>query len=75
GLEVMNDFLEVVGLDTDEMRLRDGSGISHVSLIKPNQLSDYLYRIQTKRWFEAFHHSLPIAGDADRFEGGTLRYR
>ncbi len=75
GLEVMNDFLKEVGLDTDEMRLRDGSGISHVSLIKPNQLSDYLYRIQTKSWFEAFHYSLPVAGDVDRFEGGTLRYR
>nr|WP_318010816.1 D-alanyl-D-alanine carboxypeptidase/D-alanyl-D-alanine-endopeptidase [Bacillus sp. RAR_GA_16] len=75
GLEVMNDFLEEVGLDSEEMRLRDGSGISHVSLIKPNQLSDYLYRIQTKNWFEEFHYSLPIAGDADRFEGGTLRYR
>ncbi|WP_273853067.1 D-alanyl-D-alanine carboxypeptidase/D-alanyl-D-alanine endopeptidase [Guptibacillus spartinae] len=75
GLEVMNDFLEEVGLDTEEMRLRDGSGISHVSLIKPSQLSDYLYRIQDKNWFEEFNYSLPVAGDADRFEGGTLRYR
>ena len=75
GLEVMNDFLEEVGLDSNEMRLRDGSGISHVSLIKPNQLSDYLYRVQDKSWFEPFYNSLPVAGDADRFEGGTLRYR
>ena len=75
GLEVMNDFLKEVGLDTDEMRLRDGSGISHVSLIKPNQLSDYLYHIQDKRWFGSFYHSLPVAGDSDRSEGGTLRYR
>ncbi|WP_347551638.1 D-alanyl-D-alanine carboxypeptidase/D-alanyl-D-alanine-endopeptidase [Pseudalkalibacillus hwajinpoensis] len=75
GLEVMTDFLQEKGLDTDEMRLRDGSGISHVTLIKPNQLSEFLFTVQNESWFDPFYRSLPVAGDSDRFEGGTLRYR
>ncbi len=75
GLEVMTDFLKQEGLDTDELRLRDGSGISHVTLIKPNQLSEFLYTVQDKSWFDPFYRSLPIAGDSKRLEGGTLRYR
>ena len=75
GLEVMTNFLKQEGLNTDEMRLRDGSGISHVTLIKPNQLSEFLYHVQDKSWFEPFFHSLPIAGDSERLTGGTLRYR
>ncbi|MDO6654783.1 D-alanyl-D-alanine carboxypeptidase/D-alanyl-D-alanine-endopeptidase [Anaerobacillus sp. 1_MG-2023] len=75
GLEVVTDFLQKQGLHTDDMRLRDGSGISHVTLVKPNQLSEFLFNIQNESWFDPFYRSLPIAGDSDRSEGGTLRYR
>ncbi|WP_449355828.1 D-alanyl-D-alanine carboxypeptidase/D-alanyl-D-alanine endopeptidase [Virgibacillus natechei] len=75
GLEVMEDTLAEFGVDTDTIMLRDGSGISHKNMIPANDLSQMLYAIQDKDWFPPFEYSLPVAGDAERFVGGTLRDR
>ncbi|MBN8207739.1 D-alanyl-D-alanine carboxypeptidase/D-alanyl-D-alanine-endopeptidase [Bacillus sp. NTK071] len=75
GLEVIRSVLRNEGLHTDDMCLRDGSGISQITLIQPNQLSLLLYRIQEKPWFDLYLNSLPIAGEPERLVGGTLRNR
>ncbi|UJL46361.1 D-alanyl-D-alanine carboxypeptidase/D-alanyl-D-alanine-endopeptidase [Virgibacillus sp. NKC19-16] len=75
GLEVIEDTVAEFGVDTDTIMLRDGSGMSHKNMIPANDLSQMLYAIQDKDWFPAFEYSLPVAGDAERFAGGTLRYR
>ncbi|MFS0672237.1 D-alanyl-D-alanine carboxypeptidase/D-alanyl-D-alanine-endopeptidase [Ornithinibacillus sp. 179-J 7C1 HS] len=75
GLEVLNKTLEKLGVDTSKLVIRDGSGISHVTLIPPNVISDFLFRIQEKKWFDSFYRSLPVAGEADRMIGGTLHER
>ncbi|WP_347550118.1 D-alanyl-D-alanine carboxypeptidase/D-alanyl-D-alanine-endopeptidase [Pseudalkalibacillus hwajinpoensis] len=75
GLEVVKEVLREEGLNPDEMSLRDGSGISQVTLIQPNQLTLLLYNLQQKEWFEPYFTSLPIAGVPDRMVGGTLRER
>lgn len=75
GLEIVTGFLEEEGLNADELLLRDGSGISHVSLIQPNQLSLLLHKLQSKKWFNYYFESLPIAGSKERLVGGTLRNR
>lgn len=75
GLDVVKDELTNMGIDSSNMMLRDGSGISHVNLIAANDLSKLLYEIQDDAWFPTYLTSLPLAGTADRLVGGTLGYR
>ncbi|WP_404800835.1 D-alanyl-D-alanine carboxypeptidase/D-alanyl-D-alanine endopeptidase [Guptibacillus algicola] len=75
GLEVVNDYLLKEGLQPDDMLIRDGSGISHVTLIQPHQISQLLFKLQSREWFDSYFTSLPVAGSNGRFVGGTLRNR
>jgi serine-type D-Ala-D-Ala carboxypeptidase/endopeptidase (penicillin-binding protein 4) len=75
GLEVVSEQLAGWGVDKETLILRDGSGISHVSLIPANELSQLLYSIQSEKWYPSFENSLPVAGAEDRLIGGTLRNR
>ncbi|MFO1442206.1 D-alanyl-D-alanine carboxypeptidase/D-alanyl-D-alanine-endopeptidase [Bacillus sp. Bva_UNVM-123] len=75
GIEVMEAELSKLGVNTKTLVLRDGSGMSHVSLIPANEMTNLLFVIQGKEWFSTYLHSLPVAGAADRMVGGTLRNR
>ncbi len=75
GLEVVEAELTKLGMNTDTILIRDGSGISHVNSIPPNEISKLLYKVQSLEWFDAYLKSLPAAGKEDRMVGGTLRYR
>src|SRR5699024_3905178 len=63
------------GVNTDTLIIRDGSGISHATLIPVNEMSRLLYEIQKEPWFSTFLQSLPIVGETERMVGGTLRER
>ena len=75
GLSVMDRSLAEMGVDMDTMLLRDGSGMSHKTLVTANEVTKLLYAIQTKSWYSEFLKALPVAGVEERFVGGTLRYR
>lgn len=75
GLEVIRGVARNFGADPNLMMLRDGSGISHADLVRANDLTALLYRIQEKDWFPCFFDALPVAGAENRLEGGTLRNR
>lgn len=75
GIEVMEGVAADLGVDTDTIQLRDASGMSHVSLVPANEISQLLYAAQGKDWYDTFLTSLPVAGAADRMVGGTLRNR
>lgn len=75
GLEVMKAALPKFQLNTETMSLKDGSGISHFNLLPPSEISKLLYHVQREEWFPAFLDSLPVAGNADRMNGGTLQNR
>lgn len=75
GLEVMEDVVTELGVERESFLLRDGSGMSHKTLISANNIAQILYEIQNKSWFDAFEDSLPVAGEEDRLVGGTLRNR
>lgn len=75
GFEVMETELPKFGIDTEAIVVRDGSGISHVNLISANQVSNLLFSIQGEEWYQAYLHSLPVAGESERMVGGTLRSR
>ena len=75
GLSVMKDNYASLGVKESDILMRDGSGVSHVSLITPNTLSNLLYQAQSKPWYTTYYDSLPVAGISDRTVGGTLRNR
>ncbi|WP_067725949.1 D-alanyl-D-alanine carboxypeptidase/D-alanyl-D-alanine endopeptidase [Oceanobacillus damuensis] len=75
GLEVMEDVVTSLGVNGDTILLRDGSGMSHKNMIPANDLAQMLYEAQNKSWYPVFKHSLPVAGESERFVGGTLRNR
>lgn len=75
GIEVVTRELKTMKVDSDSMVIRDGSGISHVNLVSPNQVTNLLYQIQSQSWFHSYFESLPVSGFGDKLLGGTLRYR
>ncbi|KAA0948784.1 D-alanyl-D-alanine carboxypeptidase/D-alanyl-D-alanine-endopeptidase [Sporosarcina sp. ANT_H38] len=75
GLAVMEGVLADMGLDAKNMLLRDGSGMSHKNLVTANEVTRLLEVAQKKPWYPTFLNALPVAGNGERFIGGTLRHR
>lgn len=75
GLSVLKSELTKWGVNPDTMVLRDGSGISHVTGISANQISQLLFAVQKEEWFPVYLYSLPVAGSAEKLTGGSLRNR
>jgi D-alanyl-D-alanine carboxypeptidase/D-alanyl-D-alanine-endopeptidase (penicillin-binding protein 4) len=75
GLQVMRDYTQSIGLNTNEWVFEDASGMSHANKITSAQLTDLLYQIRTAPWYGSFSQALPVAGAPDRLIGGTLKNR
>lgn len=75
GIAVARERLAALGIPTGTYRMVDGSGLSRMDLVTAGQLSDLLLAVRGKPWFGQWYDSLPIAGQPDRFVGGTLRNR
>ncbi|MBM7573423.1 D-alanyl-D-alanine carboxypeptidase/D-alanyl-D-alanine-endopeptidase (penicillin-binding protein 4) [Aquibacillus albus] len=75
GLDVLKSEVVKLGISTEHSVIRDGSGISHINLLRANDITNLLYSVQNEPWFHAFRDALPVAGEEDRKIGGTLRYR
>ncbi|MEV0615590.1 D-alanyl-D-alanine carboxypeptidase/D-alanyl-D-alanine-endopeptidase [Nonomuraea sp. NPDC050404] len=73
GLKVSTDFAEANGVEV--INMRDGSGLSRRDGFSPGSIVQLLSAVRTKPWYSTWYESLPIAGNADRFTGGTLRSR
>jgi serine-type D-Ala-D-Ala carboxypeptidase/endopeptidase (penicillin-binding protein 4) len=75
GMEVLTSQIQLLGMNTNTLVLRDGSGISHVNLIPANEITKLLYHIQKEKWFDVFVHSLPVSGASEPLTAGTLLNR
>ncbi|WP_106252042.1 D-alanyl-D-alanine carboxypeptidase/D-alanyl-D-alanine endopeptidase [Allonocardiopsis opalescens] len=75
GLAATRAALERIGMPVTPLQLRDGSGLSRANLVSPEQITELLIAIDAQPWAEHLHASLPVAGEADRMVGGTLRNR
>lgn len=75
GLAAVSTVLPAYGVDPARLSLRDGSGLSRMDQIAPDQLASLLGAARSRPWFAAWYEALPIAGKADRMVGGTLRSR
>jgi D-alanyl-D-alanine carboxypeptidase/D-alanyl-D-alanine-endopeptidase (penicillin-binding protein 4) len=75
GLGVVTDYAKSVGVDTSTIRLSDGSGLSRKVNVTADSITDLLIAVQKEPWWQQWYDALPIAGNPDRFTGGTLRNR
>ncbi|MEV8371986.1 D-alanyl-D-alanine carboxypeptidase/D-alanyl-D-alanine-endopeptidase [Kribbella sp. NPDC056861] len=75
GLGVVTQYAQSVGVATSTIRLSDGSGLSRKVNVTAKSVTDLLVGVQKEPWFQQWYDALPIAGNADRFTGGTLRSR
>jgi D-alanyl-D-alanine carboxypeptidase/D-alanyl-D-alanine-endopeptidase (penicillin-binding protein 4) len=75
GLAAQEEALQQVGVDTSDLVLNDGSGLSRGNWVTANTVVDLLDSVQDASWYEVWHHSLPVAGERDPFVGGTLAGR
>lgn len=61
GAEVIKEFMAKAGSNTDYMQV-DGSGLSRLDLISPNQITQLLTYVSKQSYGQVFKQSLPIAG-------------
>ncbi len=72
GIEIIDSLITKVGLDYNDYKIVDGSGVSHYNLVTPElilEILKYMY-IKSKKNYRILFHSLPIAG-----VDGTLKDR
>ncbi|GAA1613223.1 D-alanyl-D-alanine carboxypeptidase/D-alanyl-D-alanine-endopeptidase [Kribbella sancticallisti] len=75
GLGVVTEYAKSVGVPTSTIRLSDGSGLSRKVNVTAQSVTDLLLATQQEPWFQQWYDALPIAGNPNRFVGGTLRSR
>jgi D-alanyl-D-alanine carboxypeptidase/D-alanyl-D-alanine-endopeptidase (penicillin-binding protein 4) len=75
GLAAVRTVLPGLGIDPKALFLVDGSGLSRMDQLAPDQIAALLVAARGRPWFPAWYDALPIAGVADRMVGGTLRSR
>jgi serine-type D-Ala-D-Ala carboxypeptidase/endopeptidase (penicillin-binding protein 4) len=74
GRTALVDALTRLGV-TGRLSMADGSGLSRMDQISPDQLAQLLAGAADRPWFGEWYEALPIAGEPDRLVGGTLRNR
>lgn len=72
GLSAIGDFLDGMGVDGSALEQADGSGLSRMNHIPADEFISVLTQARDASWFDAWHESLPIACEEERFVGGTL---
>ena len=75
GIAAVTAYVASAGMDQAAFRQRDGSGLSRRNLVPATEFVDLLTAVRTEPWFDTWYAALPVAGEADRFVGGTLRSR
>jgi D-alanyl-D-alanine carboxypeptidase/D-alanyl-D-alanine-endopeptidase (penicillin-binding protein 4) len=75
GLAVLRSYAQRAGVDLPAVRIADGSGLSRMVNLTADAITDVLLAAQQEPWFAGWYASMPIAGNPDRFVGGTLRNR
>ena len=64
-----------LGVDTEGVVFHDGSGLSRTDRVTASAVAGLLSAAREADWYPVWEASLPVAGVADPFVGGTLRNR
>lgn len=70
GLEMMKSYMHNMDFDTTQVSLKDASGMAPSTLLRANDLNQYLLKVQQKGYFPYLYESLSVGG-----MNGTLSYR
>jgi D-alanyl-D-alanine carboxypeptidase/D-alanyl-D-alanine-endopeptidase (penicillin-binding protein 4) len=70
AVKVIRQTLELMGIKGDSLHINDGSGLSRLNLVSPNQIVSLLDYMSHHPFFNEFYAALPIAG-----RDGTLAGR
>ncbi|GGG02195.1 MULTISPECIES: D-alanyl-D-alanine carboxypeptidase/D-alanyl-D-alanine endopeptidase [Cysteiniphilum] len=71
GKNAMFEILhKKLALDTNNIQLEDGAGMSESDLLNADFIVDLLYKMQSQKSFSIFKMSLPVYG-----QSGTLKWR
>lgn len=70
AISAIREFLEGIGINTDNFFMVDGSGLSRYNLVTPKKVVELLRFMARHRYFDLYYNSLPIAGI-----DGTLKNR
>lgn len=62
GVNVCEDWFSSVGLNPEHILMYDGSGLSPLNRVTPNQIVKLLEVMYKSKYFPYFYNSLPIAG-------------
>jgi len=72
GVVVVKNFWKEKGLDEDELRIVDGSGLSPLNRVTTHSQVEILKYAKTKNWFPYFYNSLPEYNGMS-MKSGTIR--
>ncbi|HXE74924.1 MAG TPA: D-alanyl-D-alanine carboxypeptidase/D-alanyl-D-alanine-endopeptidase [Candidatus Xenobia bacterium] len=70
GLEVLRAWLANLGINPDEVAIRDGSGLARAGLVTPRAVVKLLSYAAAQPWGELYRDTFPVAG-----LDGTLKER
>ena len=62
SVEIAKSFLSEIGIDTDRIKIADGSGLSRLNLVTPMHVLAVLKHMYRHQYWNEFYNSLPIAG-------------
>jgi D-alanyl-D-alanine carboxypeptidase/D-alanyl-D-alanine-endopeptidase (penicillin-binding protein 4) len=75
GLAASGAALKALGVNTAQITMGDGSGLSRRNWLTTGQIATLLTAAQSRPWFTTWYTALPIAGEPALMVGGTLRSR
>lgn len=75
GVKVLKNFGTELGLNMNEWTIVDGSGLSALNKVTPNQLSLLMYKVRSTPTYQTFYNGLIVGGHPDKFHAGSLSKR
>lgn len=75
GVQALSPSLAALGIPSGADKQVDGSGLSRMDLVTPDQLAQLLVKAESQSWFQTWYNALPVAGNSDPLVGGTLASR